>query len=205
MCTTSNEKNKTTKNLIYANIWWHFGSKQVKGKHIDRITGKGKEKTTCIFIQKLIKLPTITSNKYNGMEQDELVQYGNYNQPWKLNSATSEHYYDKNTGVRNRQENQHDIKVQVVDEKNMDQVQIKNTADVQTLPHKPKPLLSCGKIVKQVHTIILDDLIATIIDKDTNEMVMKQYLINEQTNAIFIPMDPCHMISKKNKKSIHLD
>ena len=46
-------------------------------------------------IQKLVKPSTITSNKYNRMEQDELIQYGNYEQPWKLNSGGSGHYYEK--------------------------------------------------------------------------------------------------------------
>ena len=119
MCTTSNEKNKTIKNLIFANIRWHFRSKQVKGKLTNRITGKVKEKTICMFIQKLVKPPTIASNKYKykGMEQDELVQYGNYEQPWKLDSGASGHYCGKNTGVRNRRKKRNGIKVQVTDGK----------------------------------------------------------------------------------------
>ena len=98
-----NKKNKTIKNLIFANIQWHFGSKQVKGKLTNRINGKVKEKTICMFIQKLVKSPTITSNNYNGIEQDELVQYGNYKQPWQLDSGASGYYCGKNTGVTNRQ------------------------------------------------------------------------------------------------------
>ena len=62
MCSTSNEKNKTIKNLIFTDIRWHFGSKQVKGKLTNRINGQVKEKTMCMSIQKLVKLPTITSN-----------------------------------------------------------------------------------------------------------------------------------------------
>ena len=46
-------------------------------------------------IQKLVKPQTITSNQYDGAEQDELVQYGDYNQPWKLDSGASGHYYRK--------------------------------------------------------------------------------------------------------------
>ena len=92
MCTASNEKNKTIKNLIFTNIRWHFGSKQVKGKFTNRITEKVKEKIICMSIQKLVKPPTITSNKYDVAKQDELVQYGNYDQPWKLDSGASGHY-----------------------------------------------------------------------------------------------------------------
>ena len=67
----------------------------MKGKLTNRITGKVKEKTICISIQKLVKLQTITSNKYDGVEQDELVHYGNYDQPWKLDSGASGHYCGK--------------------------------------------------------------------------------------------------------------
>ena len=116
------------------------------------------------------------------MEQDELVQYSNYEQPWKLDSGASRHYFGKNIGVRNRQKKLYDIKVQVTNGKNMDQVEegtapfnglTKDAADVQIFPHMPNPLVSCGKIVKQGYTIILDDLIATVINKDTNEVVME--------------------------------
>ena len=37
----------------------------------------------------------------------------------------------------------------------------------------PNPLMSCGKIVKTGHKIILDDPIATAINKLTNEVVME--------------------------------
>ena len=74
-------------------------------------------------IQKLVKPQTITSNKYDGVEQDELVHYGNYDQPWKLDSGASGHYCGKRTGVQNRQKKTNDIVVQVADGKNMRQVE----------------------------------------------------------------------------------
>ena len=49
---------------------------------------------------------------------------------------------------------------------------LEDTVDVQIFPHMPNPLVSCRKIVKK-HKIILDDPIATVIDKDTNELVME--------------------------------
>ena len=81
---------------------WHFGAKQVKGKLTNRITGKVKEKAICMSIQKLVKPKTKTSNQYDGVKQDKLVQYGDYNQPWKLDSGARVHYYGKRTGVRNQ-------------------------------------------------------------------------------------------------------
>ena len=81
MCSISNEKNKSIKNLLFSDQRWQFGGKQVKGKLTNRITGKVKTKAICMSIQKVVKPKTITFNQYSGVEQDELVQYGNYNQP----------------------------------------------------------------------------------------------------------------------------
>ena len=127
------------------------------------------------------KTPTKSSNSYNGFKADELGEYGDYRQPWKLDSGASGHYCGKNTGVQKRQTQRNGIKVQVADGKNMNQVEEgqapfdglpASAADVQIFQHMPNALVSCGKIVKQNHKIILDDPIATVINKDTNEVVM---------------------------------
>ena len=73
-------------------------------------------------IQKLEKNPTTTTNNYKGLEADELGDYGNYWQPWKLDSGASGNYCWPTTGVRNRRKKRNGIKVQVEDGKNMDQV-----------------------------------------------------------------------------------
>ena len=52
--------------------------KKVKGKHTNRITGEVPTKAICMSIQKLVKPPIITHNKYNGVKTDELVEYGDY-------------------------------------------------------------------------------------------------------------------------------
>ena len=86
---------------------------------------------------------------------------------------------------------QHGIKIQVADEKNMDQVKegtapfdglTKDAVDLQIFPHMPNPLVSCEKIVKQGHTIKLDDPIATVTNKETNEVVMGA-VFNQQTST----------------------
>ena len=41
--------------------------------------------------------------------------------------------------------------------------------------------MSCGKIVKQGHKIILGDPIATVINKDTNKVAMET-VFDEQTS-----------------------
>ena len=132
-------------------------------------------------IQKLGKTPTTTTNNYKGFIADKLMDYCNYCQPWKLDSGASEHYGGPNTGVRNRQKKRNEIKVQVTDKNNMDQVQERkapfdglqeDAADVQIFLKIPNPPMSCGKIVKKGYKIVLNNLIATIINKLTNEVVM---------------------------------
>ena len=51
-------------------------------------------------IQKIDKIPT--TNKYSGFEADELNAYGDYKQPWKLDSRAISHYAGPKTGVENR-------------------------------------------------------------------------------------------------------
>ena len=115
MCTTSNTKNKNIKNLIFTNLRWHFGSKKVEGRHTNRITREVTTKAICMAIQKPVKAPIITHNNYDAIESDKLVEYGDYRQPWKLDSGASGHYCGKNTGVRKRQTQPNGIKVQVAD------------------------------------------------------------------------------------------
>ena len=83
MASTSNDKNKTIKNLMFTNLRWHSTAKKVEGKHTNRITGRVTTKSICMSIQKPVKAPIITHNKYAAIESDELVAYGNYRQPWK--------------------------------------------------------------------------------------------------------------------------
>ena len=111
MCTTSNTKNKNIKNLIFTNLRWHFGSKKVEGRHTNRITGEITTKAICMSIQKPVKTPIITHNNYDAIESDKLVAYGDYRQPWKLDSGASGHYCGRNTGVRKRQAQRNGIKV----------------------------------------------------------------------------------------------
>ena len=67
---------------ISVNLQWHFATKKIKGKHINRLTREVTTKTICISIQKLKKSPTTTSNNYNGLEADELVEYSDYQQSY---------------------------------------------------------------------------------------------------------------------------
>ena len=154
MCTASNVKNKNIKNLIFTNLRWHFGSKKVEGKHTNRITGKVTTKTICMLIQKPVKPPIIIHNNYDAVKTDELVEYGDYRQPWKLDSGASGHYCGKNTGVRKRRTQRNGIQVQVADGKNMNQVEEglapfdglpASAADVQIFQHMPNALVSCGR------------------------------------------------------------
>ena len=64
-------------------------------------------------IQKLktTPTPTPTNNNYDGLETDKLESYGDYRQPWKLDSGASGHYVGLITGIRNSRHKQNGIKV----------------------------------------------------------------------------------------------
>ena len=129
---------------IFTNLQWCFAAKKIKGKHKNRCTGEVQTKTICMSIQKLKKAPTKTNNNYNGLESNELEEYGDYQQPWKLDSGASGHYAGSKTGVRNQRNKWNGIKVEVADGKNINQVQEdkapfnrlpKEAVDVQIFPH----------------------------------------------------------------------
>ena len=144
-------------NLLFSDIWWRFGAKKVKAKLTNQFTGKVKTKSICMAIQKAVKT-TITFNHYSGVKQDKLVQYGDYNQPWKLDSGASGHFCEKQTGVRSRRKKKHGINVQVADRKTIAQVEEglalfnklpEDAADVQIFPIIPNPLMSAEKKFKE--------------------------------------------------------
>ena len=182
MATPTINKNMSIRNLLFSDMRWRFGATQVKAKLTNRSTGKVTTKTICMSIQKPVKMPISTHNNYDAIESDELVAYGDYRQPWKLDSGASGHYCGRNTGVRKRRAQRNGIQVQVADGKSMNQVEEgkapfdgmpEDAADVEIFQHMPNALCSAGKIVKQNHKIILDDPIAPVINKATNEVVME--------------------------------
>ena len=196
------------RNLLFSDMRWRFGAKKVTAKLTNRFTGKVRTKSICMSIQKVVK-PTITSNRYCGIEQDELVQYGDYNQPWKLDSGASGHFCGKQTGVRNRRKKKHGINVQVADGKTMAQVEEGSApfnklpgdaADVQIFPNMPNPLMSAGKIVKKGHKIILDDPVATVINKKTNEVVMEATFDHRTSTWNIYPDRPVDYEFKKEQE-----
>ena len=121
------------------------------------------------------------------------------NNPGNLTAERVDTTVEKHTGVRNRRKQRNGIKVQVADGKNMDQVEEgkapfdglpENAADVQIFPHMPNPLVSCGKIVKKNHRIILDDPIVTVINKETNEVVIEAVFDNRTSTWNIYPNGP---------------
>ena len=75
-----------------------------------------------------------------------------------------------------------------------------SAADVQIFQHMPNALVSCGKIVKQNHKIILDDPIATVINKDTNEVVMEEVFDNRTSTWNIYPDGPVPYEFKKEQE-----
>ena len=99
--------------------------------------------------------------------------------------------------------------VQVADRKNIGQVDEgvapfhrlpQDAADVQIFPHMPNPLVSCGIIVKKGHTIIIDDPIATVINKETNEVVMEAVFDDRTSTWNIYPDGPVSYEFKKKQE-----
>ena len=75
-----------------------------------------------------------------------------------------------------------------------------SAADVQIFQHMPNALVSCGKIVKKNHKIILDDPIVTVINKDTNKVVMEAVFDNRTSTWNIYPDGPVPYEFKKEQE-----
>ena len=75
-----------------------------------------------------------------------------------------------------------------------------DAADVQIFPHMPNPLMSCGKIVKKGHKIILDDSITIVINKETNEVVMEAVFDDRTSTWNIYPDGPVEYDFKKEQE-----
>ena len=83
---------------------------------------------------------------------------------------------------------------------------LEDAADVQIFSYMSNPLVSCGKIVKNTHKVILNDPIATVINKETNEVVMEEVFDN-RTNTWNIYPDgpvPCKFKEEQEVESLGL-
>ena len=72
--------------------------------------------------------------------------------------------------------------------------------DVQIFPIRPNPLMSAGKIVKKGHKIILDDPVATVINKKTNEVVMEATFDHRTSTWNIYPDRPVDYEFKKEQE-----
>ena len=106
-----------------------------------------------------------TTNKFNGLEDDTLDEYGNYNSSWMLDTAASGNYADKNTPVGNKQEITHGISVSCANDGIMQQTaegelpfdNIPDGAkDAQIFKKMQKPLISGGKLVTNGANTVFD-------------------------------------------------
>ena len=75
-----------------------------------------------------------------------------------------------------------------------------DAGDVQIFPNMPNPLMSAGKIVKKGHKIILDDPIAVVINKATNEVVMEAIFDNQTSTWNIYPDGPIDYDFKKEQE-----
>ena len=75
-----------------------------------------------------------------------------------------------------------------------------NTVDVQIFPNMPNPLMNCHKIVKKGHKIILDNPIAIVINKLTNEVAMEEEFDHQTSTWNVYPDKPVPYESNEKQK-----
>ena len=75
-----------------------------------------------------------------------------------------------------------------------------DVGDVQIFPNMPNPLMSARKMVKKGHKIILDDPIATVINKATNKVAMEAIFDNRTSTWNIYPDDPVDYDFKKEQE-----
>ena len=75
-----------------------------------------------------------------------------------------------------------------------------DAADVQIFSHMPNPLMSCRKIEKKGHKIILNDSIATVINEATNEVVMEAVFDDQTSTWNIYPDGPVEYKFKKEEE-----
>ena len=200
----TNKNTGQSQKLIFENLQWHFSKTTEKIKKVI-FPPAVQSKTVALEVQKVglrrkitrltPMLPTKTGNKYKALEVQELDSYGDYQQPWNLDSGASGHYCGPRTGVRTKKKTSNGIKVIVADGDTIDQIaegkaqfnKIPTTAaDVQIFLNMPNALISGGKLVRAGCKIILDDPEAVVINKRTNEVVMKaEFDPNSSTWNVF--------------------
>ena len=123
---------------------------------------------------------------------------GDFKTPWKLDSAASDHYAGKQTGIRDRRPVTNGIHVGVANGDSMHQTET-GTIPFNNLPasatsvaifkHMPHPLLSCGQLIKAGCKIILDDPQALVVDKTTGNVILKANF-NHLSSTWDVPPQP---------------
>ena len=129
---------------------------------------------------RLLVIPP-TTNRYSVLDDDEMDEYGDYTQPWKLDSAATSSFAGKKTGIRKRRKVKNGFKVGVVNGESMTQqekgyvpfnVPPLAVSHVAVFDHMPNPLLGCGPLIKASCYINLDTPQAQVIDKKTGKVIL---------------------------------
>ena len=162
----SNHTNSSTGQIYRDLQQWHAAKTKTK----NRETG----------VANRVQIIPIAMNTFQALSNDELDDYGDYDTPWKLDSGASGHFAGRRTGVRKRRKIRNGIRVGVANGQSMDQLEggelpfdaPEGATDVQIFDNMPRPLIGAGKLVKAGAKIILDQPLAHVIDKATNEVIM---------------------------------
>ena len=158
----------------------HLRWKQVRRQGLQSIKTNSNDKHSI----------NIAANIYDNLHNDELTSYGNYKQPWMLDTGATGHYADRRTRVRRRRKTRNGIRVGCANGNVMTQVEEgelpfdklpTNANDVQIFDHMNVPLISGGKLVTNDCNIVFDTPNAHVLTGETKDMV-RQIIADAENN-----------------------
>jgi hypothetical protein len=123
---------------------------------------------------------SVTNNKYNILQDDTLEEYGRYDEPWSLDTASSGNYCGKKTKIENRKAITNGIQVGVANNQSMIQVEegelpfdrLSTAAnDVQVFPTMQGPLIGCGKLATNGCGIWFDNENGSVVSGATKNKI----------------------------------
>ena len=164
---------------VYEQLWLYHQPKEIELEPETTIYAQlAKNQRKAYRIEPLTA--TSNENQFDGLENDALEGYGDYNTPWKLDSGASDNYAGKQTYIKNRKKVKNGVRVGVANGESMEQVEAGTlpfdvpaaASNVHVFENMPRPLIGCGKLVKAGCKIVLDAPEAQVIDKATNKVIM---------------------------------
>jgi hypothetical protein len=119
-------------------------------------------------------------NQYNILQDDTLEEYGQYDEPWSLDSAASGNYCGKKRKIKYRKTTHNGIQVGVANNQSMTQIEegklpfdrLPNAANnVQVFPTMQGPLIGCGKLATNGCGIWFDNENGSVVSGATKNKI----------------------------------